>query len=64
MEDNVLRVVVWSTGGIGSIAVRAGRTRGPTWWGVGALAGQDRPDAGEIVGIGPLGCTRPVTPMP
>jgi hypothetical protein len=54
-----LRVVVWSTGGIGSIAVRAVHENPATelvgvWVHSADKAGQD---AGELVGLGPIGVT-------
>lgn len=59
MFDRPLRVVVWSTGGIGSIAVRAVSENPDTelvgvWVHSAEKAGRD---AGEIVGIGPIGVT-------
>ena len=58
-EGAPLRVVVWSTGGIGSIAVRAVAENPDTelvgvWVHSADKAGRD---AGEIVGIGPIGVT-------
>ncbi|WP_068270186.1 dihydrodipicolinate reductase [Aldersonia kunmingensis] len=58
-EGAPLRVVVWSTGGIGSIAVRAVAENPSTdlvgvWVHSADKAGRD---AGEIVGIGPIGVT-------
>src|ERR1700712_4559870 len=58
-EGHVHRVVVWSTGGIGSIAVRAVAENPSTelvglWVHSADKAGRD---AGEIVGIDPLGVT-------
>jgi hypothetical protein len=57
MADNPLRVAVWSTGGIGSIAVRAVNDNPDTelvgvWVHSADKAGRD---AGELVGIGPIG---------
>ena len=57
MSEGVIRVVVWSTGGIGSIAVRAvaenpGTDLVGVWVHSPDKAGRD---AGEIVGIGPIG---------
>jgi hypothetical protein len=59
MAGGALRVVVWSTGGIGSIAVRAvaenpGTDLVGVWVHSPDKAGRD---AGEIVGIGPIGVT-------
>lgn len=59
MPNNPLRVVVWSTGGIGSIAVRAvaenpGTDLVGVWVHSPEKAGRD---AGELVGIGPIGVT-------
>jgi Dihydrodipicolinate reductase, N-terminus len=56
MPDPV-RVVVWSTGGIGSIAVRAvAENPGLELVGVWVhSADKDGRDAGELVGIGPIG---------
>ena len=59
MNDMPCRVVVWSTGGIGSIAVRAvaenpGTELVGVWVHSADKAGRD---AGEIVGIGPIGVT-------
>ena len=59
MSEGVIRVVVWSTGGIGSIAVRAvaenpGTDLVGVWVHSPDKAGRD---AGEIVGIGPIGVT-------
>ena len=58
-DDRVFRVAVWSTGGIGSIAVRAvaenpGTELVGVWVHSPDKAGRD---AGEIVGIGPIGVT-------
>ncbi|MDT5347576.1 MAG: hypothetical protein QOH91_863, partial [Mycobacterium sp.] len=57
MSSSPLRVVVWSTGGIGSIAVRAvaenpGTDLDGVWVHAPDKAGRD---AGELVGIGPIG---------
>lgn len=59
MAESALRVVVWSTGGIGSIAVRAIAENPDTelagvWVHSDEKAGRD---AGELVGIGPIGVT-------
>jgi 2,4-diaminopentanoate dehydrogenase len=59
MAESALRVVVWSTGGIGSIAVRAivenpGTELVGVWVHSDEKAGRD---AGELVGIGPVGVT-------
>src|SRR6516225_6543276 len=59
MVAGALRVVVWSTGGIGSIAVRAVAENPDTelvgvWVHSPDKAGRD---VGEIVGIGPIGVT-------
>ena len=59
MAESRLRVVVWSTGGIGSIAVRAvaenpGTDLVGVWVHSDEKAGRD---AGELVGIGPIGVT-------
>ena len=54
-----LRVVVWSTGGIGSISVRAVHEN-PAFDLVGVWvhsAEKDGKDAGELCGIGPIGVT-------
>jgi 2,4-diaminopentanoate dehydrogenase len=59
MADNPLRVVVWSTGGIGSIAVRA-IAENPSTELVGVWvhsADKVGRDAGELAGIGPIGVT-------
>jgi 2,4-diaminopentanoate dehydrogenase len=58
MPDPV-RVVVWSTGGIGSIAVRAvAENPGLELVGVWVhSADKDGRDAGDLVGIGPIGVT-------
>jgi 2,4-diaminopentanoate dehydrogenase len=56
---NPLRVVVWSTGGIGSISVRA-VVENPSLELVGVWVhspDKDGRDAGELVGIGPIGVT-------
>jgi hypothetical protein len=57
MADNPLRVVVWSTGGIGSIAVRAvAENPGTELIGVWVhTADKVGHDAGELTGIGPIG---------
>ena len=58
-EGAALRVVVWSTGGIGSIAVRA-VAENPSTELVGVWvhsADKVGRDVGEIVGIGPIGVT-------
>jgi len=57
MSSSAIRVVVWSTGGIGSIAVRAvaenpGTDLVGVWVHSPEKAGRD---AGELVGIGPIG---------
>ena len=57
MSRSAIRVVVWSTGGIGSIAVRAvaenpGTDLVGVWVHSPEKAGRD---AGELVGIGPIG---------
>jgi 2,4-diaminopentanoate dehydrogenase len=59
MSDGTFRVVVWSTGGIGTIAVRAVAENPDTelvgvWVHSADKVGRD---AGEIVGIGPIGVT-------
>ena len=59
MPEGPLRVVVWSTGGVGSIAVRAvvenaGTELVGVWVHSEDKAGRD---AGELVGIGPIGVT-------
>ena len=59
MSSSAIRVVVWSTGGIGSIAVRAvaenpGTDLVGVWVHSPEKAGRD---AGELVGIGPIGVT-------
>jgi len=57
MAEGPLRVVVWSTGGIGSIAVRA-VVENPYTELVGVWVHSDDKagrDAGELVGIGPIG---------
>ena len=59
MSEGAIRVVVWSTGGIGSIAVRAvaenpGTDLVGVWVHSPEKAGRD---AGELVGIGPIGVT-------
>jgi len=59
MSSSAIRVVVWSTGGIGSIAVRAvaenpGTDLVGVWVHSPEKAGHD---AGELVGIGPIGVT-------
>src|SRR5258708_39385926 len=59
MSESPLRVAVWSTGGIGAIAVRAVDENPYTdlvgvWVPSADKAGRD---AGEIVGIGPIGVT-------
>jgi 2,4-diaminopentanoate dehydrogenase len=59
MSSSAIRVVVWSTGGIGSIAVRAvaenpGTDLVGVWVHSPQKAGRD---AGELVGIGPIGVT-------
>lgn len=59
MSEGPLRVAVWSTGGIGSIAVRAvvenpGTELVGVWVHSADKAGRD---AGELVGIGPIGVT-------
>lgn len=59
MADKPLRVVVWSTGGIGSIAVRAVAENPSTdlvgvWVHSPDKAGRD---AGDVVGINPIGVT-------
>ena len=59
MPEKRLRVVVWSTGGIGSIAVRAVASNPCTelvgvWVHSAEKVGRD---AGELVGIGPVGVT-------
>ncbi len=59
MAESRLRVVVWSTGGIGSIAVRA-VAENPATDLVGVWVYSDDKvgrDAGELVGIGPIGVT-------
>jgi 2,4-diaminopentanoate dehydrogenase len=59
MAEGTLRVVVWSTGGIGSIAVRA-VAENPATELVGVWVHSDEKagrDAGELVGIGPIGVT-------
>lgn len=58
MADNPLRVV-WSTGGVGSIAVRA-VTENPGTELIGVWvhsADKVGRDAGELTGIGPIGVT-------
>ena len=59
MADNPLRVVVWSTGGIGSIAVRAvAENPGTELIGVWVHSAEKvGHDAGELIGIGPIGVT-------
>jgi hypothetical protein len=59
MAEGPLRVVVWSTGGIGSIAVRAvaenpGTELVGVWVHSAEKVGRD---AGDLVGIGPIGVT-------
>ncbi len=59
MADSAFRVVVWSTGGIGTIAVRAVSENPDTdlvgdWVHSPEKVGRD---AGEIVGMGPIGVT-------
>lgn len=59
MPSGTYRVVVWSTGGIGSIAVRAVSENAGTelvgvWVHSSEKSGRD---AGELVGIGPIGVT-------
>jgi hypothetical protein len=59
VAERRLRVVVWSTGGIGSIAVRA-VAENPATDLVGVWVYSDDKvgrDAGELVGIGPIGVT-------
>lgn len=59
MADNPLRVVVWSTGGVGSTAVRAvTENPGTKLIGVWVLSAYKvGRDAGELTGIGPIGVT-------
>ncbi|MGB9227693.1 dihydrodipicolinate reductase [Mycobacterium sp.] len=59
MADSAFRVVIWSTGGIGTIAVRAVAENPDTdlvgvWVHSAEKVGRD---AGEIVGMGPIGVT-------
>jgi len=59
MSSSAIRVVVWSTGGIGSIAVRAvAENPGTDLVGVWVHSPEKAvADAGELVGIGPIGVT-------
>lgn len=59
MVDQILRVAVISTGGVGSIALRAINRRAHldlvgVWVHSPEKAGRD---AGEVVGVGPIGVT-------
>ena len=57
VSDGVRRVVVWGTGGIGSISVRSVHARPDLELRrrVGAQPRQGRPDAGELAGVGEIG---------
>jgi hypothetical protein len=59
VDNNVLRVAVLSTGGVGSLALRA-ITRRPNYDLVGVWVHSPEKtghDAGELVGLGPIGVT-------